>query len=101
MKLLECDQLINCEEVYEYEDRIFIILDYMEGGSLDDISLSKRGQLSETFVKWSLYNAALGIQAMHNKNILHRDIKAANILCRPDGTVKLADLGLSVFLSEQ
>ena len=99
MKYLECDQLINCVEVYEFDERIMLILDYMEGGSLDEISFSRKGQLSENFIKWSLYNVALGIQAMHNKNILHRDIKAENILCRPDGTIKLADLGFSVFLS--
>ena len=33
--------------------------------------------------------------------MLHRDIKSDNILCRPEGDVKLADLGFSVFLSEQ
>ena len=38
---------------------------------------------------------------MHNKNILHRDIKSDNILVRPNGEIKLADLGFSVFLSEQ
>ena len=38
---------------------------------------------------------------MHENNVLHRDIKADNVLCRPDGTIKIADLGLSVFLHEQ
>ena len=68
---------------------------------MTDIVLAMRGEFSEDFVRWSLYQAALGLQAMHVKNILHRDIKSDNILCRPDGTIKLADLGFSVFLSEQ
>ena len=38
---------------------------------------------------------------MHSEKILHRDIKSDNILCRSDGTIKIADLGFSVFLSEQ
>ena len=38
---------------------------------------------------------------MHNKNVLHRDIKSDNILSNMDGCVKLADLGFSVFLSKQ
>jgi len=35
IKILDCEQLINCEEVFEFKDRIFLILDYMEGGSLE------------------------------------------------------------------
>ena len=38
---------------------------------------------------------------MHYHNILHRDIKSDNILCRPNGDIKIADMGFSVFLSEQ
>jgi len=44
---------------------------------------------------------ASGLRDMHNKNVLHRDIKSDNILCRADGDIKIADLGLSVFLTEQ
>ena len=73
----------------------------MDGGSLTDIALCAEGNLKEEFIKWTLYNVALAIQKMHNKNILHRDIKSDNVLCSPDGRVKLADLGFSVFLSEQ
>ena len=38
---------------------------------------------------------------MHRKNVLHRDIKSENILIRKNGDIKIADLGLSVFLHEQ
>lgn len=38
---------------------------------------------------------------MHVKNVLHRDIKSDNILYKKDGEIKIADLGLSVFLHEQ
>ena len=43
---------------------------------------------------------AKGLDAMHELDVLHRDIKAANILLRPNGEIKIADLGFSVFLSE-
>ena len=72
----------------------------MEGGSMNVIVQEKGGLLSEDFIRWSLWNVALAIHAMHNKNVLHRDIKSDNILCRSDGTIKLADLGFSIFLSE-
>ena len=44
---------------------------------------------------------AKGLDAMHDLNVLHRDIKTPNILLRPNGDIKIADLGFSVFLSEQ
>ena len=55
---------------------------------------------SEEFIRYTLFNAALGIKAMHDKFVLHRDIKSGNILCNPQGDIKVADLGLSVLLSE-
>ena len=101
MAYLNCDQLVKCIEVYEYKDKIFLFLDYMEGGDLSRIILDKRGDLSEDFCKWTLYQVALGLQSMHSRNVLHRDIKSDNILCRPNGDIKIADMGFSVFLSEK
>ena len=38
---------------------------------------------------------------MHRKNVLHRDIKADNILYKENGEVKIGDLGLSIFLNKE
>ena len=44
---------------------------------------------------------ARGLADMHDQGILHRDIKSDNVLCRSDGDIKLADLDISVFLTEE
>lgn len=59
------------------------------------------GTLSEEFCKWSLYQIILGLSVMHEKKIIHRDIKCENILCKADGSVKLADFGMCGILSKQ
>ena len=73
----------------------------MEGGALTDIVVKRKGNFSEAFVRWTLYQVAKGLKKMHDHNILHRDIKSDNILLRSNGDIKIADLGFSVFLSEQ
>ena len=40
----------------------------------------------------------MGLKAMHDKNILHRDINSANILCSSTSEIKIADLDLSILL---
>lgn len=82
---LNCDQLIRCEEVYDYKGRIWVFLELMEGGSMTDLVLRRNGDFSESFVRWTLYQVALGLKAMHDENVLHRDIKSDNILIRPNG----------------
>ena len=57
--------------------------------------------MSENFAIWTLYQVALGIKAMHNNHILHRDIKPDNVLVHVDGQIKLCDMGFSCFLSQQ
>lgn len=100
-KHTEENYLINCEEVFDFQNRIWVFLELMEGGSLTDLVLTRGGNLSEDFVRWSLYQVVKGLEVMHDNQVLHRDIKSDNILVRPNGEVKLADMGFSVFLSEQ
>ena len=71
---------------------------------MDDGDLTKLKDMrgyNEDFCKWTIYSVCMGLRALHEKHILHRDIKAENILHRSNGEIKLADLGLSVFLTEQ
>ena len=75
------------------------MLEYMEGGDLTSILVAQQGDFSEDFCKWNLYQLALALKKMHQSNILHRDIKAANILCRENGDIKLADLGVSTYIA--
>ena len=72
----------------------------MEGNALCNLVESRGGRFSEDFVRWTLYQVALGIQCMHAHNVLHRDLKSDNILCNAKGDIKICDMGLSVLLSE-
>ena len=80
---------------------MIVFLDYMDGKELSTIIGSYHTTYNEDFIKYSIYMAARGIADMHAMNILHRDIKSDNILCSRNGDIKIADLGLSVFLTEQ
>ena len=73
----------------------------MEGGSIDAIIKLSHMDYSVEFIKYTLYTSAMGIKALHDINVIHRDIKSDNILCRPNGDIKVADLGVSVYLTEQ
>ena len=87
--------------MYDFKNRIWVFLEYMEEGSLTDMILcGEYKHYSEDFARYTIYNVARGILAMHKKNVLHRDIKSDNILCRANGDIKIADLGFSVFLSQ-
>ena len=72
-----------------------IILEYLPGGSIACI-LDRFGALEEDLLRIYLYQVLQGLQYLHGKGIIHRDIKGANILLSDKGVVKLTDFGSSV-----
>ena len=98
---LDSDEIIKCVDLYEYKNKIWIILDLLDGGDLSSIVFNYHDRYSEDFCKYTLYKVAKGLQKMHGKNVLHRDIKSNNILCSKNGDIKIADLGFSAILSKQ
>ena len=66
---------------------------------MTNIVLKGYQSYSEDFCRYTLYKVAKGLLAMHNKNVLHRDIKSDNVLYSADGAIKITDLGFSCFLS--
>ncbi|CUG86150.1 protein kinase, putative [Bodo saltans] len=80
-------------------EQLNIYMEYMSGGSL--ASLIKRfDKLPEAMIRTYMAQAIAGIAFLHQKNIVHRDIKADNILLHSDGVAKLSDFGTSREVSD-
>ncbi|GMG28831.1 unnamed protein product [Ambrosiozyma monospora] len=71
-----------------------IIMEFCGGGSCVDL-LRTYKKLDETAISFIMKDTLKGLQYLHNNNLIHRDIKAANILLTEKGEAKLADFGVS------
>lgn len=97
---------INHENIAGYKEAFFeeatsslcIVMEYANGGDLQSkINQLKKGNkhMREEEV-WSIfYQMVNGLNALHKKRIVHRDIKCANVFLTRDGIVKLGDLNVS------
>jgi serine/threonine-protein kinase 24/25/MST4 len=72
-------------------------MEFMKGGSLAERIKVKVLTEKETAIV--VRQILLGLEHLHSENKIHRDIKAANILIREDGRIKLGDLGASAQLT--
>jgi len=84
-------QYLGCERK-EYSISIF--LEYISGGSIGSC-LRKHGKFEEVVVRSLTRQTLSGLAYLHNEGILHRDLKADNILLDTDGTCKISDFGIS------
>ena len=71
-----------------------ILMEYVSGGSMRTF-IKNNGPLSVKYAVKCLFHILSGLLYLHQKNIIHRDLKAANILKTTQGTIKIADFGAS------
>ena len=81
-----------------YDNRLWIVTELCEGGSLVDVMHAQNTPLTEVQVAAALSGAVEGLCYLHERRMLHRDVKAGNLLLTGDGCIKLGDLGISVQL---
>jgi eukaryotic-like serine/threonine-protein kinase len=87
----------NIARLYEYaayEDKPCIVMEYVEGESLDAL-LRRKGKLSSEETENIIRQVVSALAYLHKKEIMHRDIKPQNFKIQSDGTVKMLDFGIA------
>ncbi|KAK7987464.1 hypothetical protein PG989_007779 [Apiospora arundinis] len=84
-------QYLGCSSSTEH---LNIFLEYVPGGSVQTM-LNSYGALPEPLVRSFVRQILDGLSYLHNQEIIHRDIKGANILVDNKGTIKISDFGIS------
>lgn len=86
--------IVNVYDVGDDEGVNFIVMELVEGITLKDY-IKKKGKLSVKEATSIAIQVSLGLEAAHNRNIVHRDVKPQNIIISTDGKVKLSDFGIA------
>ncbi len=91
---LEHPNIVNIYDVGSEDGFHFIVMEYVEGITLKTY-IEKKRQLSYKEAISIAIQVGRGIEAAHNKNIVHRDIKPQNIMISTEGKVKVTDFGIA------
>ncbi|KAL1494679.1 hypothetical protein ABEB36_010244 [Hypothenemus hampei] len=103
-ELSSCVYLVSFYGIYRKENDIWFILEYCEGNTALDLIRSlqrKNRKMSEEHIGYVMKELVKGVVYLHENKIVHRDIKATNILLTKEGEVKLCDFGLSIKLKNK
>ncbi|XP_032940491.1 serine/threonine-protein kinase PAK 3-like [Catharus ustulatus] len=91
--------LVTYVDSYLVHEELWLVMEYMDGGSLHDII--REARMVEGEIAVVSRECLQGLDFLHSKHVVHRDIKSHNILLGLDGSVKLADFGLAAQLTAE
>lgn len=94
MKKLKHSHLPSIVDVIESESSLLIVMDYIEGQSLDDVFAEQGAQSEETVLEWAEQLCDV-LNYLHTQDppIIYRDMKPGNVMLKPDGNLMLIDFG--------
>ncbi|KAF9578971.1 hypothetical protein BGW38_004971, partial [Lunasporangiospora selenospora] len=94
MKLINHPHVIRLYDVYETEQELFLVMEYVSGGELFEYLVNK-GRLNETEALRFFQQIIVGLAFCHKRKICHRDLKPENLLLDDQLNVKIADFGMA------
>lgn len=94
LKLLKHSNIVRLYEVLASKSKIYMVLEYVNGGELFN-RIASKGKLSEAQGRKIFQQLIDGVSYCHRKGVFHRDLKLENVLVDTKGNIKISDFGLS------
>jgi len=97
---LDHPNVVRAYDVAEEDGRHFLAMEYVEGATLHEM-VKARGPLGALQAMHYMRQAAAGLHHIYEAELIHRDIKPSNLLVDLSGTVKIVDMGLARFFTDE
>lgn len=95
MREIKSKYVVQLHEVIYSDDKgmVYLVVDYADCGSLEQ-AINAKADFTDQEIKSIFKQIALGVKNLHDHNVVHQDLKPANILLKSDGTALISDLGI-------
>jgi eukaryotic-like serine/threonine-protein kinase len=98
-RLGDCRHVVTVYDIGEHDDRAFMVMEHFAGGTVADRLRRGRGIPRPLALRW-LRETAIALDCAHAHDVVHRDVKPANLLLDEHGRLAVGDFGIATVASE-